>query len=607
MQVPNYKFASKNGGNMRTLFYTAFFMITFASLSLVEANTIRVPEDYSTIQSAIDASSGGDTVLVASGTYYENLNFRGKNILLSSYYLFNNDKSFILNTIINGSQPAYPDTGSCILFISGEDSSAILQGFTLTGGTGTKWPDEHGAGTYVEGGGILVTLSSPTIKNNLIINNEAIRTGSGIVSAGGGGIRVGDGNPHILNNVFMSNSGMYGGAIVLNYTGAVIKNNIIYNNTVYQAVTGAQTFGGGGIWVLSNLGSTPKIIENNTIVGNHSSGGGSGAAGKGGGILVWATSVQATNNIILGNTQTTGEQIVQISGGPSDITYSLVENGWTGTGNIDLYPQFGDSLFYLSTSSPCVDAGNPDLSFNDPEDPMNPGFAEFPSLGGLRNDIGAYGGSGSSLLVSFFLSKINLPDSLDLGSISVGDTTSTTLVISNEGSGPLLIDSIYINNNLENVITIDQAFPLEQSQFEKDTINVNWIPVSEGSLNDTLWIFHSAENLPNPYGLKITGSATISSVPGEENISPDKFYLSQNYPNPFNPSTTIAYSIPRAGNVSVKVYDVLGNEISTLVNKEQTGGTYKVDFDASKLTSGIYFYQLTSGSFQQIKKMLLIK
>ena len=599
---------------MRTSFLSIFILICLSSLSLLVANTIKVPEDYSTIQSAIDASSNGDTVLVAPGEYFENINFKGKNILLTSYFMLNEDVSYITSTIINGSQPNHIDTASCVLFVSGEDSTAILQGFTLTGGTGTKWIDEHGAGTYVEGGGILVTLSSPTIKNNLIINNEAIRTGTGIVSAGGGGIRVGDGNPHILNNVFMSNSGMYGGAIVLNYTGAVVRNNIIYNNKVYQAVTGAQTFGGGGIWVLSNLGTTPKIIENNTIVGNHSSGGGSGAAGKGGGILVWATSVQATNNIIWGNTQTTGEQIVQISGGPSVITYSLVENGWTGTGNIESFPEFADSLFFLSSGSPCVDAGNPDLNFNDPEDPMNPGFAEFPSLGGLRNDIGAYGGPARSLLASFFLSKIDLPDSLDFGSIEVGDSATVSFNIYNEGSNSTFIDSVYVSSNIENIISVIQMFPIELSPFKKDSITVKWIPESESQLNDTIWIFHNAGNLPNPYGLKITGNATITSVPGEENITPDKFYLSQNYPNPFNPTTVIQYQIPKTGNVSLKIYDVLGNEVATIVNEKQSAGSYKVEFDASQLTSakgeyasGVYFYRLFSDSFQQTKKMILLR
>jgi len=464
------------------------------------ATVIDVPTDYPTIQQAIDAAGNGDTVLVSPDRYYENINFKGKNILVTSHYIFNNDIDFISNTIIDGSQPSHPDTASCVLIISGEDSSATLQGFTLTGGTGTKWIDEHGAGTYFEGGGILVTLSSPTIRNNLIIENEAIRTEAGVTSAGGGGIRVGDGNPHILNNVIMSNSGMYGGGIVLNYTGAVIRNNIIYNNQVFQAVTGAPTFGGGGIWILSNLGSTPKIIENNTILGNTSSGTGSGAAGKGGGILVWATTFEGKNNIIWGNIQTLGNQIEQLGGGAANLFYNLVEGGWPGTGNIDVNPNFEETNFYLSDSSACIDAGDPDPAYNDPEG--DPGMGKWPAKGTIRNDIGAYGGPFSAELGEFIISSV-----------------------SNDGDGSFF----------------------------------------------------------------------------------SRYKLEQNYPNPFNPGTNIRFQIADRGFVTLKVFDVLGSEITTLINKELPAGEYEFDFDGKELSTGIYYYQLSVGNFRESKKMVLIK
>ena len=193
-------------------------------------------------------------------------------------------------------------------------------------------------------------------------------TGSGVTSAGGGGIRAGDERPTIINNVITSNSGMYGGGIVLNYTGAYVKNNIVYNNKVYQAVAGAPTFGGGGIWINSNFAfNKPNILENNTIVGNSSSGAGSGAAGRGGGILIWVTSVPIKNNIVCGNTQATGNQIALVGGGIANVTYSLVEGGFTGTGNIDADPFFEVAGFYLSDSSVCIDGGDPDPAYNDPE------------------------------------------------------------------------------------------------------------------------------------------------------------------------------------------------------------------------------------------------
>ena len=93
----------------------------------------------------------------------------------------------------------------------------------------------------------------------------------------------------------------------------------------------------------------------------------------------------------------------------------------------------------------------------------------------------------------------------------------------------------------------------------------------------------------------------------EIDISPDKFELYQNYPNPFNPSTTIKYSIPEKSFVSLKVYDILGNEITTLVNKEQPIGYHYVDFYAPALSSGIYFYRLKTGSYFKTKKMIILK
>lgn len=88
---------------------------------------------------------------------------------------------------------------------------------------------------------------------------------------------------------------------------------------------------------------------------------------------------------------------------------------------------------------------------------------------------------------------------------------------------------------------------------------------------------------------------------------PKLFSLSQNYPNPFNPSTVVSYQLPVAGFVQLKVYDVLGNEIETLVNEKQNAGSYSVDFNAASLPSGIYFYKLVTDRFSETKKMILMK
>ncbi len=107
----------------------------------------------------------------------------------------------------------------------------------------------------------------------------------------------------------------------------------------------------------------------------------------------------------------------------------------------------------------------------------------------------------------------------------------------------------------------------------------------------------------------VTGKYSQVTGINEPGLSalPTEFSLSQNYPNPFNPSTKISFNLAETGFISLIVYDVLGNEVSTLVNEEKPAGEYEVEFSGNGLTSGVYFYQLRTGSFIQTKKMILMK
>jgi len=356
---------------------------------------INVPSQYSTIQSAINASSDHDTILVQPGTYTENINFRGKNIVLTSRFYQNNDYSFIHSTIINGGNPVYPDTGSCVIICSNEDSTAVLQGFTITGGTGTKWMDEHGAGLYREGGGILIQYSSPIIQHNIIRDNQTV-TG-GVSSTGGGGIRIGDSYPRVYNNIITNNTGRYGAGVVLNYTGGEYKNNLIYKNY------GSLDYGAGsGLWINGSY-SRPVNVINNSIVFNTAL---SGTAG------VYSLGAPATlrNCIVWGNTAVSNNQI---SGSSLTVRYCNVMNGFSGAGNINSDPLFDSTNYYLSSNSTCVDKGDSSLIYEDPQDPGNPSLAKWPARGFLRNDIGAYGGPLSSIIANTTVPVINNTETLN--------------------------------------------------------------------------------------------------------------------------------------------------------------------------------------------------
>ena len=99
----------------------------------------------------------------------------------------------------------------------------------------------------------------------------------------------------------------------------------------------------------------------------------------------------------------------------------------------------------------------------------------------------------------------------------------------------------------------------------------------------------------------------LTPIDNQNNIIPQKYELEQNYPNPFNPSTKIKYAIPRISQVEIKIYDILGNVVQTLVNEEKSAGVYELIWNAADLSSGVYFYQIHAGNFVQTKKMLLLK
>jgi len=288
-----------------------------------------VPDDYPTIQAAIDAADKGDTVLVRPGTYVENIDFGGKAITVKSklgpYY-----------TVIDGNQ-----SGSVVTFESSEGNDSILQGFTLTNGSGSQDPSGH-----LIGGGIRCSDSSPTILGNVIEGNQA---------AYGGGIAAYGTYVAIENNVIRENFATNGGGGIV-FKDCIAGGPRVINNVIYGNITDQW---GGGIFAWTN---SRVSVENATITLNT-------AFLDGGGIACNNTSAVIIKNSIIWGDNAASEIYIEPGPGASPtITFSDVEGGYPGTGNIDEDPLFvhgpyGD--FYLSqiaagqlVDSPCVNTGD---------------------------------------------------------------------------------------------------------------------------------------------------------------------------------------------------------------------------------------------------------
>jgi parallel beta-helix repeat protein len=235
----------------------------FITTPAVFGTTIHVPADQPTIQAGINAGSNDDTVLVQPGTYVENINFSGRNIVLGSLFLTTGYTSYISSTIIDGDS-----SGTVVKFENGEASTAVITGFTI----------QNGFDTY--GGGIYCASSDPEISNNIIRDNFAIYNG--------GGINCDNSNSKISNNTISENSadsGSGGGIFCVN-SNVAINNNTIQGNS-------AADFGGPGGGGISFVYCTNPTITDNIIIDNY--------AYSGGGIDCFDSDPTISGNTIIDN------------------------------------------------------------------------------------------------------------------------------------------------------------------------------------------------------------------------------------------------------------------------------------------------------------------
>lgn len=370
-----------------------------AGVTYAQPTAINVPADFPTIQAGIDAAEYGDIVLVAAGTYIEHIQMKsGVTVRGTGGSLLTPDNPSD-DSIIDGGV-----TGRPVTFAGSQN--ATLVGFTITNGTGD-----------ISGGNIYCAGEANTIRENLIVNGQTVGSYGGY----GGGIYLICDNAKVVDNVIRDNwAWASGGGIDIRAAGAIIEGNIINNNQSDWAgginVSGPSTVikkniiddnfadyrDGGGIRVTSAANST--IIENNTIVNNTAN-----YLGFGGAVYVdGINELTIKNNLIVNNLnafdRTGGIHFVSC---PVTLTlmYNDVYNNQgndylgcvPGGGSISVDPLFvntGNRDYHLQSGSPAIDAGDPDAAYYDVEDPANPGLALYPAMGTVRNDMGAYGGSG---------------------------------------------------------------------------------------------------------------------------------------------------------------------------------------------------------------------
>jgi hypothetical protein len=350
------------------LFGLIFFLTVGA---MVHAETRLVPGDYPAIQLAIRESNDGDVIIVNPGTYYETVNFSGKNIILTS--VDPNDPNIVAETIIDAD-----DDGSTVTFENGETTEAVLTGFTITGGFGTSNDDLTPGTRLLWGGGIYCLGSSPTITNNIITGNHAPNEIFGdfenaVLSYGGaiGGISA---NPNISRNIIKNNSA-YAGAAILIIGEPVISNNFIYDNSGYigggvimfggslinntiaandASLDGGAQFGGNVYIVFGQeeIGGSGSHVFNNIIFG----------AKSGGGIVWEGDYLEGTIqfNNVWGNTPGNYGAI-----GTNDFTFDGLIDKTGAYGNISQDPLFVDAEnnnYHLQMDSPCVNTGDPGIA-----------------------------------------------------------------------------------------------------------------------------------------------------------------------------------------------------------------------------------------------------
>lgn len=547
-----------------------FFSIVY--ILNLSATIINIPADQPTIQAGIDVAVDADTVLVQPGAFYENINYNGKNITVASLFLTTQNPSYISQTRIIRDQ-----NESIVTFGSGEDSTAVLSGFSISHGYA-----ENGGGikcinnsnpkmiglcimtnfAYVNGGGIYSHNSNPTLENVTIDSNGASNNGGGIYCCSNSSIIIS--NSSILENTVNEfGGGIYCEDSTILFTNVTIKNNmsilqgggLFFTNNSTSVLTDVilkynEVYGlGGGICGMNN--SDLELI-NARIESNY--------AIMGGGIYCEDSDLILKNILI-------SENDAELDGGGiySKESNSIITNVTISENHIT---ENGGGIYFWNSNPSLVNC----ILWNDSTNEIY-----------FRVDSNP-----NTITISYS----------DIQDGEAGIVTYNGIV--NWLDGNIDLNPIFLGSG-------DHDFSLQDSSpcinaGSPDTTGLN---LPEYDLTGSYRIFGGRIDM---------GAYENQNVVGvNENLFPLVTKLNQNHPNPFNPSTTIEFSIQNDSNIDVSIFNIKGQKIKTLAQNEFTKGSHSIiwngDNESGKpVSSGIYYYQLiVNGKTEAMRKCLLLK
>ncbi|MBN2092987.1 T9SS type A sorting domain-containing protein [candidate division KSB1 bacterium] len=591
---------------------------------------ILVPEQYANIQAGINAAKDGDLVLVRDNTYYENINFKGKAITVASYYWMDGDTTHINNTVIDGSKPVHADSGSVVFFVSREDTTSVICGFTITGGTGTAATPP--GGSIRAGGGIFCYNSGARIINNKIIENTVHSPDKNVYGGGLAALPISSTAYVILqdnqishNTLTADSKEVGGGGVELMGNGILVNNLISYNAIVHNA-TNYQAFSGGVDCWSKSADRRKAIVESNKIIHNSvvSKSNGPGTTAIGGGISFVGSFGRCTKNEVSDN-EVWANSNKEAGGAGIFINQALsliIEGNIIHNNAVKRGYGYGGGVLIGEYSYPKVI--NNIIEGNSAS--VGGGLIIAKSTADLINNTvinnQATNGGGINVRMS---SKVYL-----MNTIVWGNQASTYAGIQLEsgntaqaaccdiqggwtGTGNINLDpKLVVDSLLSDSPCIDAG--IESHDFGNSVvcicppIDINGRPRLLGAHPDIgAW-----ESLPP------------DAVEEKLDHFSNDFALQQNYPNPFNPNTIIQYALPNPGHVQLLIYDTLGRNIKTLTDAQQPAGQFQEIWDGTNeqnqsVAAGVYFCHLkvsapskSSGGgveqdFVKVIKLVLVK